>query len=63
LPFGAGSFLDVGVAQAQGRVSSVEALPQALREAVLRALAPDPGDRHATPAAFAEALQTAAEPP
>ncbi len=62
LPFGAGSFLDVGVAQAQGRVSRVEALPHALREAVLRALAPDPGDRHATPAAFAEALQTGAGP-
>jgi serine/threonine protein kinase len=60
LPYGAGSFVDVGIAHAEGRVSRDEQLPEALRHVVLQALERDPGARPASPTAFADALRSAA---
>jgi len=57
LPFGAGSFVDVGVAHAEGRVREADRLPDGLGAIVLQALALAPDDRPATPAAFAAALR------
>jgi serine/threonine-protein kinase len=57
LPYGAGSFVDIGVAHAEGRLSHADALPEGLRSVVLQALARDPAERPATPAAFADALR------
>jgi len=57
LPFGAGSFVEVGVAHAEGRVRETGDLPAGLGPIVLQALALEPDDRPATPAAFAAALQ------
>jgi len=58
LPFGAGSFVDIGVAHATGRVADADRLPEALREVVLQALGHDPATRPPTPTAFAAALRT-----
>jgi tRNA A-37 threonylcarbamoyl transferase component Bud32 len=60
LPFGAGSFVDIGIAHAEGRVSHTDALPDGLRAVVLQALARDPGARPASPTAFADALRVEA---
>jgi serine/threonine-protein kinase len=60
LPYGAGSFVDIGVAHAGGQVQGVERLPDALRAVVLQAVARDPGARPGSPAAFATALRAAA---
>jgi serine/threonine-protein kinase len=57
LPFGTGSFVDVGIAHAHGRVSHADLLPAGLAAVVLQGLAPEPGARPATPVAFAEALR------
>ncbi|MGD9903246.1 MAG: protein kinase [Vicinamibacterales bacterium] len=57
LPFGAGSFVDIGVAHAAGRVADAERLPAPLRDVVLQALATRAADRPATPAAFADAVR------
>jgi tRNA A-37 threonylcarbamoyl transferase component Bud32 len=60
LPYGAGSFVDIGIAHAEGRVSRADQLPDGIRDVVLKALERDPGARPATPTAFADALRTAA---
>jgi serine/threonine protein kinase len=60
LPYGAGSFVDIGIAHAEGRVSRADQLPDKVRDVVLRALERDPGARLATPTAFADALRSAA---
>ena len=39
LPYGAGSFVDIGVAHAEGRLSHADQLPAGLRSVVLQALA------------------------
>lgn len=57
LPFGAGSFVDIGLAQAEGRLAGADRLPDALRAQVVKALARDPADRPPSPAAFADALR------
>ncbi len=58
LPYGAGSFVDIGVKQAAGpsAVSSKHLAP-ALAAAVLQALSLDRDARPSSPAAFAEALK------
>ncbi len=57
LPYGAGSFVDIGVAHAEGRLSHADQLPEGLRSVVLQALAQNPAERPATPSAFADALR------
>jgi serine/threonine protein kinase len=57
LPYGAGSFVDIGVAHAEGRLSHADQLPEGLRSVVLQALARNPAERPATPSAFANALR------
>ena len=57
LPYGAGSFVDIGVAHAEGRLSHADELPGGLRSVVLQALAHNPAERPATPSAFADALR------
>jgi tRNA A-37 threonylcarbamoyl transferase component Bud32 len=57
MPYGVGSFVDIGVKHASGRIADADRLPDALRPAVLQTLAADPDERPATPTAFAEALR------
>ena len=46
LPYGAGSFVDIGVAHAEGRLTGAERVPAALRGVVLSAIARDPRRDH-----------------
>jgi serine/threonine-protein kinase len=55
LPYGAGSFIDIGMKQVAGQVDT-EGLPPALAAAVRAALAYDKEQRPRSPLAFAEAL-------
>jgi serine/threonine-protein kinase len=58
LPYGAGSFVDIGVKQAAGASSvSADGLAPALASAVLEALSSDRDLRPSSPRAFAEALR------
>jgi predicted Ser/Thr protein kinase len=60
LPFGAGSFIDIGIKQAGGATAiDTSRLPTSVAPVLLRALALNRDDRPATPAAFADALKTA----
>jgi GAF domain-containing protein len=67
LPYGAGSFLEIGLKQAAGAAAvSADGLPPTLAPAVLAALAVDRNQRPSSPTAFAAALelgQSAAERP
>jgi serine/threonine protein kinase len=58
-PFGAGSFVDIGIQQARGSASiDTTQLPASLTAVVLRALAIDREGRPESPAEFAEELKT-----
>jgi hypothetical protein len=60
LPFGMGSFIDIGIKQAGGaRAVDTTRLPPALTGVIVRALAFNRDERPASPAAFAAALKTA----
>jgi len=56
LPFGSGSFYDIGVKQANGRIDVTD-MPSALADPLARALSMNRDDRPATAIAFAEALR------
>ena len=56
LPFGNGSFYDIGMKQASGRIDVTD-LPSALAEPLTRALSMNRDDRPASAIAFADALR------
>jgi predicted Ser/Thr protein kinase len=60
LPFGMGSFIDIGIKQAGGAAAiDTSHLPPALAAVIVRALAFDRNERPRSPAAFAAELTTA----
>ena len=56
LPFGEGSFIDIGIRHVEGRVA-VDGLSDGVAPLLQRALALDRDERPATTVAFAEALR------
>ena len=56
LPFGEGSFIDIGIKQADGRVA-FEGMPSALAQTLQQALSLNREERPGTAIAFADALQ------
>jgi len=58
LPFGSGSFIDIGIKQARGTAAiDTSKLPATLAPLLVAALSLDRDARPASPAAFAEALR------